>query len=53
MMRTNGKEVHLIPEQADVADFLAEIVQPGDLVITMGAGPIWKTAHEVCELLTR
>jgi UDP-N-acetylmuramate-alanine ligase len=51
-MRKLGKTVYLVNDQSDVAEFLKGIVQSGDLIITMGAGPIWKTAHEVCELLT-
>ncbi|MFY9563533.1 MAG: UDP-N-acetylmuramate--L-alanine ligase, partial [Limnochordia bacterium] len=50
-IRDLGKEVYFIPEQADIAGFLAGIVQGGDLVITMGAGPIWKSARDLCRLL--
>ena len=50
-IRDLGKEVYFIPEQADIAEFLAGIVQGGDLVITMGAGPIWKSARDLCRLL--
>ena len=50
-MRQLGKEVYLVPDQADVAQFLINIVGSGDLVITMGAGPIWKSARDLCRLL--
>lgn len=38
-------EVHFSPTPQSIAEELAARVQPGDLVITMGAGDIWKTAH--------
>lgn len=46
-----GKEVYLIKDQREVVQFLMKIAKPNDLIITMGAGPIWKTAQEVCQLL--
>jgi UDP-N-acetylmuramate--alanine ligase len=36
------KQVHYVPSKTDVPDFLSTIVRPGDMVITMGAGDIWK-----------
>jgi len=50
-MKRLGKKVYLIKNQAEIAPFLAQIACPGDLIITMGAGPIWKTARELCDLL--
>jgi UDP-N-acetylmuramate--alanine ligase len=40
------KQVHYVPAKADVPDFLMGIKQPGDIVITMGAGDIWKYGEE-------
>jgi UDP-N-acetylmuramate--alanine ligase len=36
------KDVHYISDKADVPDFLMKIKKPGDIIITMGAGDIWK-----------
>ena len=44
-------DVHLIPRQQDVAAFLDGFVQPNDLVLVMGAGPIWRAAYELLERL--
>jgi UDP-N-acetylmuramate--alanine ligase len=35
------------PHLDTVKDFLYSLVQPGDLVLFMGAGDIWKVAHEL------
>lgn len=51
MIRGMGKEVHLINERADIAQHLLSLAKPNDLVITMGAGPIWKSAVELNKLL--
>jgi UDP-N-acetylmuramate--alanine ligase len=36
------KEAHYIPDKNQVPGFLQSIVTSGDIVITMGAGDIWK-----------
>ncbi len=40
------KDVHYVPDKKEVATFLKSIVKPGDIVITMGAGDIWKYGEE-------
>lgn len=45
-----GQAVH-IPDFGAVVNTLVEKVQPGDLVITMGAGDIWKVADELVQRL--
>jgi UDP-N-acetylmuramate--alanine ligase len=40
------KRVEYIPDKTKVPDFLMEIKQPGDIIITMGAGDIWKFGEE-------
>jgi UDP-N-acetylmuramate--alanine ligase len=40
------KQVRYIPEKKSVPGYLMSIVQPGDMVITMGAGDIWKFGEE-------
>ena len=46
-----GREATYIPERADVALHLGAIAEPGDIVLTMGAGDIWKTGEELVALL--
>jgi len=43
-MRDNGTEAVFIDSFEDICDYLKENVAPGDLVVTMGAGDIWKVA---------
>ncbi len=38
--RERGAEVHYVQRRSDLAEFLAERVAPGDLVLSMGAGDI-------------
>jgi UDP-N-acetylmuramate--alanine ligase len=40
------KQVHYVPEKKDVPAYLMKITRPGDMVITMGAGDIWKFGEE-------
>ncbi|MBI5463507.1 MAG: UDP-N-acetylmuramate--L-alanine ligase [Ignavibacteriales bacterium] len=45
------KEVHYVPDKNNVPAFLKSIVRPGDIVITMGAGDIWKYGEKFLTLL--
>ena len=45
------KQVHYVPEKKDVPDYLMTITRPGDMVITMGAGDIWKFGEEFIGLM--
>ncbi len=40
------KQVHYVPDKKAIPAFLLSIVQPGDMVITMGAGDIWRFGEE-------
>ena len=40
------KDVHYVPDKKNVPSFLRTIVKSGDIVITMGAGDIWKYGEE-------
>lgn len=42
-----GGKAKYVPELDQIADHLAEQVKPGDLVMTMGAGDVWKVADEM------
>jgi UDP-N-acetylmuramate--alanine ligase len=45
------KDVHYLPEKKQVPAFLQSIVKNGDIVITMGAGDIWKYGEEFLKQL--
>jgi UDP-N-acetylmuramate--alanine ligase len=40
------KQVHYVPDKKEVPGFLMTITRPGDIVITMGAGDIWKFGEQ-------
>jgi UDP-N-acetylmuramate--alanine ligase len=40
------KQVHYVPDKKNVPAFLMSIKQQGDMIITMGAGDIWKYGEE-------
>ncbi|MFN3476273.1 MAG: UDP-N-acetylmuramate--L-alanine ligase [Candidatus Methylomirabilales bacterium] len=44
--RHGHPHITFVPEKEAIPDLLLEIVRPGDLVLTMGAGDIWKIADE-------
>ncbi len=50
--RPDRPVVH-VPEVATLAERVAELVQPGDLVLTLGAGNITRVGPQLIELLTR
>jgi UDP-N-acetylmuramate--alanine ligase len=45
------KNVVYIHNKEEIADAVCSMIQPGDLVITLGAGDIWKTGKEIVEKL--
>lgn len=49
--RQTGQAVTYIPDKANVARYLSQIVEPGDLVMTMGAGNIYQAGEELVERL--
>ena len=50
-IRAGGIEAAYTPDFSAIVSTLIERLEPGDLVITMGAGDIWKVADElVCRL---
>lgn len=44
--RFGHKDVHYVPDKAQVSSTLKTIARKGDIVITMGAGDIWKCGEE-------
>ena len=49
--KESGKPVHLVRDPDELVDFATQIVQSGDLFITMGAGDITKAARELVRRL--
>jgi UDP-N-acetylmuramate--alanine ligase len=47
------RNVIYIPDRMQVARRVIDLLKPGDTVITMGAGDVWKTGEELLELLGR
>ncbi len=45
------RNVRYVENKADVASEVAKLVEPGDIVVTMGAGDIWKSGEELVRLL--
>ncbi len=45
------KNVNYIPDKKNVPDFLMKKKQPGDIIITMGAGDIWRFGEEFVKRL--
>ncbi len=43
----NGREAIYIPTFAAIEDYLMEHMLPGDLVVSMGAGPVWEVTDEL------
>ena len=50
-IRAYGGDARCVPEIPDIVDSLVSDLQSGDVVITMGAGDIWKAADELVERL--
>ena len=48
-----GKKAVYIKNEADIASYLQSIVKAGDLVITMGAGTIYRSGERLVELLEK
>jgi len=46
------KDVVYIPNKDDIPDHVMKIAQPGDLIITLGAGDIWKVGKEIVKRLS-
>ncbi len=49
--RYGHRGVHLVEDKKALPDFLAEFVQPGDVVITIGAGDVWRYGKQFLETL--
>ena len=45
------KQVHFCPRKEDIADDLLKMLNPGDIVITLGAGDIWQLGEQLRDKL--
>jgi UDP-N-acetylmuramate--alanine ligase len=52
-MRANGTEAVFIDGFSRICDYLKSEVMPGDAVVTMGAGDIWKVTDEYLQWFRR
>jgi len=48
-LRQRGKEPYFIESDADIATVLSQVLQPGDLLVTQGAGNITTLAHQLMQ----
>ena len=46
------RDVHYVADKADLPTYLGGLVEPGDLVLTMGAGDVWKVGEAFLNALT-
>ena len=49
--RKAGVDVQYIPQLSDIVDFIYANARRGDIIITMGAGNIWKVAYDLVSKL--
>lgn len=47
------RNVHYIPDRDRLAGATVELLEPGDILVTMGAGDIWKVGEQILGLLRR
>ncbi len=53
-IREHGhRDVHYISDRHDILQYLSAVIVPGDLVITLGAGDIWRVGEDLIEELRR
>jgi len=45
------QNVHFIEDREKLSDFLLKSIQPGDMIITLGAGDVWKVNKKLVEKL--
>jgi UDP-N-acetylmuramate--alanine ligase len=47
------KYVHYIPDLKEIPGFLTEIIKHGDMVLTLGAGDVWKVGDELAAMVKK
>ncbi|MBU6413374.1 MAG: UDP-N-acetylmuramate--L-alanine ligase [Planctomycetes bacterium] len=51
LLMQRGKAARHIAEFAQIVAELRAAARPGDLIVVMGAGPVWKVAYEYCGVI--
>ena len=49
--RYGHRHVHYVPEKETLPDAVLGLVQPGDVILMMGAGDIWRYSRRVLDKL--
>jgi len=49
--RRGHRAVHYVPDKTLLPETLAGLVEPGDVVVFLGAGDVWRYAHQLLERL--
>ena len=52
-IRANGRDAHYIPTFKEIHGYLLGHMQPGDLIVSMGAGPVWEITDELVRGIRR
>jgi UDP-N-acetylmuramate--alanine ligase len=45
-IKSTGKDIVYIKDRVEIPGYLAGDLKEGDMVLTMGAGDVWKTGEE-------
>jgi len=48
-----GRDVVVIPHLDQVPDYICSIVKEGDVIVTLGAGDIYKVGHTILSMLDK
>jgi UDP-N-acetylmuramate--alanine ligase len=51
--KSNHRQIKYLPSKDDILSYLYEIVRPGDIIITIGAGDIWTVGQELAKQLKK
>ncbi len=46
------RSVHYVPDKTEVPGYLLDLTEPGDVVLMLGAGDIWRYSRTFADLLT-
>ena len=49
--RYGHRNAHYVEDKADLPERLAELCEPGDIVVTMGAGDVWRSGERLLAML--
>ena len=49
--RHGHRDVHYLSDREEISAYIMKIVRPGDMILTLGAGDIWKVNQKIAVLL--